>query len=135
MFVKVGTIRKQQSALVVDLPGYPRPLVIGAAAVQDLLAGRRAEINFIQQLPGREPFVGHAGEARRSTTGRAVNLRIDGKLYTSPLVQVRNVLAGRQQAAVLSTPHDGDRTASALARSICAGLTFGFVDSAAAEGA
>ena len=105
-FTPVGKIEKDHAALRVDLDGgYPLGrLVIAAADVPKMLNGREVDLNFVQQRPGREPFIGFAGTARISRSGKAVNVRIEGQTYTSPIAQVRQVVAGTRTAALLSRP-------------------------------
>jgi hypothetical protein len=79
-------------------------LVIGAADVPKMLNGHVVNVQFVQQRPGREPFIGYAGTARISRSGKAVNVRIESRLMTAPLAQVRKVLSGQQLAARLSAP-------------------------------
>lgn len=105
-FVKVGRITRDRHALRVEIEGRngPGDLVIGAAAVSDLLSGRRAEINFVQTPTPDRVFIGFSGEAWVSRSGRAVTLRIEGVIYSSPIAQVRQVVAGTRTAALLSRP-------------------------------
>jgi len=129
-FTKAGRITRDRHALRVEIDGRngPGDLVIGAAAVSDLLSGRRAEINFVQTPTPDRVYVGFSGEAWISRSGRAVTLRIGGALYTAPLVQVKQVLAGTRAAAILSLPMqagiiDAD---GRQARPIDEGLTHSF---------
>jgi hypothetical protein len=105
MFKPVGKIEKVHDALHVQVDGWKLgELVIAAADVPKLLNGREVDVNFVQQRDGREPFIGYAGTARISRSGRAVNVRIESRLMTAPLAQVRKVLSGQQIAARLSAP-------------------------------
>ncbi len=103
-YVKAGKITRNRSALVVEIDGRTGPgiVVIGAREIPELLSGRRVEVCFVQQNPGREPFVGYSGEAWTSHSGRAVCLKVEGKVYSSPIEQVRRVAAGTRTAALLS---------------------------------
>ena len=105
-FVKAGRIVKDRHALKVELDGRNGlgDLVIGAAAVPELLSGRRVEINFVQCRTPDRVFIGYSGEAWLSRSGRAVTLRIEGQTYTSPIAQVRQVAAGTRASALLSRP-------------------------------
>jgi len=104
-FTKAGRITRDRHALRVEIDGWRLgELVIGAADVPKLLNGREVDVNFVQQRDGREPFIGRAGTARISRSGRAVNVRIESRLMTAPLAQVRKVLSGQQLAARLSAP-------------------------------
>ena len=129
-FTKAGRITRDRHALRVEIDGRngPGDLVIGAAAVSDLLSGRRAEINFVQTPTPDRVFIGFSGEAWVSRSGRAVTLRIEGVIYTSPINQVRAVAAGTRAAAILSRPEpagiiDAD---GRQARPIDEGLTHSF---------
>jgi len=105
-FTPVGKIEKDHAALRVDLDGgYPLGrLVIAAGNVSNLLNGHAVEVNFVQDRPGREVYIGYAGTARLSRSGRAVNVRIESRLMSAPLAQVQKVIAGDQIAARLSAP-------------------------------
>jgi hypothetical protein len=104
-FTKAGRITRDRHALRVEIDGWQLgQLVIGAADVSKMLNGDEVTIHFVQQRPGREPFIGHAGTARISRSGKAVNIRIEARLMTAPLAQVRKVLSGQQIAARLSSP-------------------------------
>mgnify|MGYP007112203591 CR=1 FL=1 len=103
-YVKAGKITRDRYALRVEIDGRNGPgiVVIGAREIPELLSGRRVEVCFVQQNPGREPFVGYSGEAWTSHSGRAVCLKVEGKVYSSPIEQVRRVAAGTRAAALLS---------------------------------
>ena len=104
-FKPCGKIQKVHDALQVQVDGWTLgSLVIGAADVPKMLNGDAVNVQFVQERPGREPFIGYAGSARISRSGKAITLRIGGVLYTAPLVQVRQVLAGTRAAAILSRP-------------------------------
>ena len=113
MFKPVGKIEKVHDALQVQVDGWTLgSLVIAAADVPKMLNGDEVTIHFVQQRDGREPFIGYAGSARISRSGKAVNVRIESRLMTAPLAQVRKVLSGQQLAARLSSPApiiDADR--------------------------
>ncbi len=115
-FTKAGRITRDRHALRVEIDGRngPGDLVIGAAAVSELLTGRRVDISFVQTPSPDRVFIGFSGEAWVSRSGKAITLRIGGVLYTAPLVQVRQVVAGTRAAAILSRPEpagiiDADR--------------------------
>ncbi len=105
-FVKVGRITRDRHALRVEIDGRngPGDLVIGSAAVSDLLSGRRVDVSFVQTPTPDRVFIGFSGEAWISRSGRAVTLRIEGVIYSSPINQVRAVAAGTRAAAILSRP-------------------------------
>ena len=113
MFKPVGKIEKVHDALQVQVDGWKLgQLVIAAADVPKLLNGREVDVNFVQQRDGREPFIGYAGSARISRSGKAVNVRIESRLMTAPLEQVEQVVTGQRKAARLSAPApiiDADR--------------------------
>ena len=105
MFKPVGMIQKDHAALRVVVDGWKLgTLVIAAADVPKMLNGDEVTIHFVQQRPGREPFIGYAGSARISRSGKAINVKIESRMMTAPLEQVRKVLSGQQLAARLSSP-------------------------------
>jgi len=115
-FTRVGKIVRAHRALRIEIDGREvcGEQIISAAAVSDLLSGRRAEINFVQTPTPDRVFIGFSGEAWVSRSGRAVTLRIEGVIYSSPIAQVRQVVAGTRAAAILSRPEpapiiDADR--------------------------
>jgi hypothetical protein len=66
----------------------------------------------VQQRDGREPFIGRAGSARISRSGKAINVKIESRMMTAPLKAVQKVITGQQLAARLSAPApiiDADR--------------------------
>ena len=104
-FRPCGKIQKHHDALQVQVDGWRLgELVIGAADVPKMLNGDEVTIHFVQQRDGREPFIGRAGTARISRSGKAVNVKVEARLMTAPLAQVRKVLSGQQIAARLSAP-------------------------------
>ena len=108
-YEKVGAVRREHAALALDLPGWQLGrLVIGAAGVEALFRGDPADVNFVQERPGREPFIGLIGQARVSRSGKALNVRLEGRLLTAPLQQIRAVNEGRRTAATLSKIIDAD---------------------------
>jgi len=129
-FVKVGRIVKDRRALRIEIDGREAcgEQVIGSSAVSDLLSGRRVDVSFVQTPTPDRVFIGFSGEAWVSRSGKAITLRIGGALYTAPLVQVKQVLAGTRAAAILSLPMqagiiDAD---GRQARPIDEGLTHSF---------
>ena len=105
-FAKAGRITRDRHALRVEIDGRngPGDLVIGAAAVRDLFDGKEADVSFVQVRSTDQVFIGWSGTARVSRSGRAITLRIEGQTYTSPIAQVRQVVAGTRAAALLSRP-------------------------------
>ena len=112
-FKPVGKIEKDHAALRVDLPSWKLgTLVIAAADVPKMLNGRVVDVQFVQERPGREVFIGHAGSAVLSRSRKAVNIRIEARLMTVPVAAVQAVVAGTRTAARLSSPApiiDADR--------------------------
>ena len=105
-FAKAGRITRDRHALRVEIDGRDGPgdLVIGAAAVRELFDGKEADVSFVQVRSTDQVFIGWSGTARVSRSGRAITLRIEGQTYTSPIAQVRQVVAGTRTAALLSRP-------------------------------
>jgi hypothetical protein len=105
-FTRVGKIVRAHRALRIEIDGREAcgEQIIGAAAVSELLSGRRVEINFVQTPSPDRVYVGFSGEAWISRSGRAVSLRIGGTVYSSPIGQVQAVANGSRQAAILSLP-------------------------------
>lgn len=110
-FKPCGKIQKRHDALQVRVDGWTLgELVIAAADVPKMLNGRVVDVQFVQERPGREVFIGHAGSAVLSRSRKAVNIRIEARLMTAPLKAVQKVIAGQQIAARLSAPIiDADR--------------------------
>ena len=105
-FTKAGRITRDRHALRVEIDGRngPGDLVIGAAAVRELFDGKEVDVSFVQVRSTDQVFIGWSGTARVSRSGRAITLRIEGQTYTSPIAQVRAVIAGTRAAAILSRP-------------------------------
>jgi len=104
-FKPCGKIQKHHDALQVRVDGWQLgELVIAASDVSELLSGRVVDISFVQQRSGREAFIGYAGTAMLSRSGKAVNVKIEARLMTAPLAAVQKVLSGQQLAARLSSP-------------------------------
>ena len=103
-FVKVGRIVKDRRALKIEIDGRDAcgEQVIGSSAVSELLTGRRVDISFVQTPSPDRVFIGFSGEAWVSRSGKAITLRIGALTYTSPIGQVRAVIAGTRAAALLS---------------------------------
>ena len=105
MFKPVGKIEKVHVALQVQVDGWKLgELVIAAADVPKMLNGHAVDVQFVQERPGHEVFIGRAGTARISRSGKAVNVRIESRLMSAPLAAVQKVLSGQQLAARLSAP-------------------------------
>jgi hypothetical protein len=113
-FTKAGRITRDRHALRVDLDGgYPLGrLVIAAGNVSNLLNGHAVEVNFVQDRPGREVYIGYAGTARLSRSGAAVNIRLESRFMTVPRKALEAVVEGKRKSARLSSPTpiiDADR--------------------------
>lgn len=104
-FTKAGRITRDRHALRVEIDGWQLgQLVIAAADVPKMLNGDEVTIHFVQQRDGREPFIGRAGTARISRSGKAINVKIESRMMTAPLKAVQKVITGQQIAARLSSP-------------------------------
>ena len=105
-FTRVGKIVRAHRALRIEIDGREAcgEQIIGAAAVSELLSGRRVDVSFVQTPTPDRVFIGWSGEAWVSRSGKAITLRIEGQTYTSPINQVRAVAAGTRAAAILSRP-------------------------------
>ncbi|HOI13759.1 MAG TPA: hypothetical protein PLG75_07870 [Methanoculleus sp.] len=104
-FKPCGKITRDRRALRVDLDGWRLgELVIAAGDVPKMLNGHAVDVQFVQERPGREVFIGHAGTAQLSRSGKAVNVKIEARLMTAPLKAVQKVITGDQIAARLSAP-------------------------------
>ena len=103
-FTPVGELKKTHEALHLTVSGWGLgELVIAAGDVPKLLSGHEATVHFVQRR-GDEVFIGFAGTARPSRSGRAINVRIESRLMTVPRKAVQKVLSGQQIAARLSAP-------------------------------
>jgi hypothetical protein len=105
-FTRVGKIVRAHRALRIEIDGREAcgEQIIGAAAVSELLNGRRVDVSFVQTPTPDRVFIGFSGEAWVSRSGKAITLRIGATTYTSPINQVRAVAAGTRAAAILSRP-------------------------------
>ena len=112
MFKPCGKIEKDHAALRVDLPSWKLgTLVIAADDVSKVLSGRPVDVSFVQER-GEDVFVGFAGTARPSRSGKAINIRIEARLMTVPVRALESVISGRRASARLSSPApiiDADR--------------------------
>ncbi len=105
MFKPVGKIEKVHDALQVRVDGWTLgSLVIGAADVPKMLNGDEVTVNFVQDRPGREVFIGYAGTARLSRSGAAVNIRLESRFMTVPRKALEAVVEGKRKSARLSSP-------------------------------
>jgi len=126
-FTPMGKIQKRHDALHVQVDGWQLgELVIAAADVPKMLNGRVVDVQFVQERPGHEVFIGRAGTARISRSGKAVNVRIESRLMSAPLAAVQKVLSGQQLAARLSAPAPIIDADEEQRRPIDEGLTHSF---------
>ncbi len=103
-FKPCGTIQKVHDALRVDLPSWKLgTLVIAADDVVKVLSGRPVDVSFVQER-GEDVFVGFAGTARPSRSGKAINIRIETRILSVPVAAVQAVVSGRRPSARLSSP-------------------------------
>ena len=113
-FTKAGRITRDRHALRVDLDGgYPLGrLVIAAADVPKMLNGHAVDVQFVQERPGREVFIGYAGTATLSRSRKAVNIRLESRFMTVPRKALEAVVEGKRKSARISSPTpiiDADR--------------------------
>ena len=113
MFKPVGKIEKVHDALQVQVDGWQLgQLVIAAADVPKMLNGHAVDVQFVQERPGREVFIGYAGTATLSRSGKAVNVRIESRFMTVPRKALEAVVEGKRKSARISSPTpiiDADR--------------------------
>jgi hypothetical protein len=110
-FKPCGKIQKVHDALQVQADGWTLgTLVIAAADVPKMLNGHAVDVQFVQERPGREVFVGYAGSARISRSGKAVNIRLESRFMTVPRKALEAVVEGKRKSARISSPIiDADR--------------------------
>lgn len=103
-FIPCGTVEKVREALKLDVPGWTLgELVIGSDDVQKVLSGAPVDVVFVQRR-GEDVFVGFAGTARPSRSGKAINIRIEARILSVPVAAVQAVVSGRRASARLSSP-------------------------------
>lgn len=111
-FTPVGQLKKAHEALSLTVDGWRLgELVIGADNIAQLLIGVPVDVNFVQQRGGRV-FIGYAGTARLSRSGKAVNIRLESRFMTVPRKALEAVVEGKRKSARLSAPApiiDADR--------------------------
>jgi len=104
-FNPCGEVRKDHRALALDVDGWTLGrLVVGADDVSKLLKGAEVEISFVQERDDGEVFVGYAGRARPSRSGKAFTFWIEGHMVTVPRRGLEAVVAGSRQTARISSP-------------------------------
>lgn len=112
-FKPCGKIQKVHDALQVQADGWTLgTLVIAAADVPKMLNGHAVDVQFVQERPGREVFIGYAGTARLSRSGAAVNIRLESRFMTVPRKALEAVVEGKRKSARISSPTpiiDADR--------------------------
>jgi hypothetical protein len=125
-FIPTGKIEKVRNALTLTVDGWSLgTLVISADNVPALLRGREVDIHFLQQH-GEEAFIGYAGRARPSRSGKAITFWIESRMCTVPRKALEAVVSGKRPAARVSSPApiiDADRE---QAKAIDAGLIHAF---------
>lgn len=104
-FTPAGALLMRRHALLIDVePAFSLgECVIGASDVPRLLDGGRVPVHFVQPSKrGPGYFVGECGDAWISKSKKAINFRIGRRLFTTPMRQVRDVVAGRAVSCLLS---------------------------------
>ena len=98
---RAGTIERTHLALKIalDTPYPLGDLVIGAGDARRLFSGKQVDVAFVQQRPGRDPYLGFAGTARFSRAKDVVTARIDGRTFTASGTEVSQVYEGSRHAA------------------------------------
>ena len=103
-FTPCGEVRKDRHALALGLDSWTLgKLVIAAGDVSKLLKGGEVEVSFVQERDDTV-FIGHAGRARPSRSGKAFTFWIDGHMATVPRRALEAVISGSRQAARVSSP-------------------------------
>ena len=104
-FTPVGQLKKAHEALSLTVDGWKLgELVIAAADVPKMLNGHAVNVQFVQERPDREVFIGYAGTARLSRSGKAVNIRLESRFMTVPRKALEAVVEGKRKSARLSAP-------------------------------
>jgi hypothetical protein len=112
-FNPCGEVRRDHQALALDVNGWTLGrLVVAAGDVSKLLRGAEVEVSFVQERDNGEVFVGYAGRARPSRSGKAITFWIEGHMATVPRRGLEAVVSGKLEKARLSSPTpiiDADR--------------------------
>ncbi len=112
-FSPCGEVRRDHQALALDVQGWELGrLVVAAADVSKLLRGAEVEVSFVQERDDGEVFVGYAGRARPSRSGKAFTFWLEGHMATVPRRGLEAVVAGRLERVRLTSPApviDADR--------------------------
>jgi hypothetical protein len=112
-FNPCGEVRRDHQALALDVNGWTLGrLVVAAGDVSKLLRGAEVEVSFVQERDNGEVFVGYAGRARPSRSGKAITFWIEGHMATVPRRGLEAVVSGKLEKARLSAPApiiDADR--------------------------
>lgn len=112
-FTPVGEVWKDRQALALNVDGWELGrLVVSARDVPKLLKGAEVDVNFVQKRDDGEVFVGYAGRARPSRSGKAFCFWIESRMATVPPRGLKGVVSGELKAAQLTTPApiiDADR--------------------------
>ncbi len=103
-FTRCGEVRKDHHALALGLDSWTLgKLVIAAGDVSKLLRGAEVEVSFVQERDDTV-FIGYAGRARPSRSGKAFCFYVEGHMGTVPRRALEAVISGSRQAARVSTP-------------------------------
>jgi len=104
-FNPCGEVRRDHQALALDVNGWTLGrLVVAAGDVSKLLRGAEVEVSFVQERDNGEVFVGYAGRARPSRSGKAITFWIEGHMATVPRRGLEAVVSGKLEKARLSAP-------------------------------
>lgn len=104
-FSPVGEVRRDHQALALKVDGWTLGrLVVAAADVSKLLRGAEVEVSFVQERDDGEVFVGYAGRARPSRSGKAITFWIEGHMATVPRRGLEAVVSGKLEKARLTSP-------------------------------
>lgn len=104
-FNPCGEVRRDHRALALNVDGWTLGrLVVAAADVSKLLRGAEVEVSFVQERDDGEVFVGYAGRARPSRSGKAITFWIEGHMATVPRRGLEAVVSGKLEKARLTSP-------------------------------
>ncbi|NLB00637.1 MAG: hypothetical protein GX837_06705 [Methanomicrobiales archaeon] len=104
-FNPCGEVRRDHQALALNVDGWTLGrLVVAAGDVSKLLKGAEVEVSFLQQREDGEVFVGYAGRARPSRSGKAFCFYVEGHMATVPRRALEAVVSGSRPAARVSSP-------------------------------
>ncbi|OPX70183.1 MAG: hypothetical protein A4E40_01035 [Methanoregulaceae archaeon PtaU1.Bin059] len=119
-FEKCGRIFIEGDDLVIRSDLDDRGFCIPLVDVVDVLDGETVPVLLLENRT-------QVGVAKRSTSGKAMNVWIDPLLYTSPLSRVMDVLEGRaRKAAVFVGREEGGVNQSGKSDSAISSIISGF---------